>query len=184
MISSALYQDLINDFKKQDELLDEQVATFEPITESLRQPAAYRLLHKSFLILLEGLCYIMLLGAIAFAVMLKHIVPFYIISTLNERGESSGFPINDVTLLYWGTIGMALIIGILFFFIARLIRKIRLKNNVLHIINKNIRVLLAHHLQRKAAIDTIEKRHFSELPSLQPTPTSVNDIPNPGHDAN
>lgn len=166
MISSALYQDLVNDFKKQNELIDDQVATFEPIIQSLRMPAAHRLLNKGFLILLELLSYIIFLASIAFVIMQKHLVPFYIVNILQERGSESGFSTNDVTILNWSISGMALIIGVLFLIIARLLRKIRLKNSVLHTINKNIRILVAQHLQRKAVIETIEKRHFTELPTL------------------
>lgn len=188
MISSALYQDLVNDFKKQNELIDDQVATFEPITQSLRMPAAHRLLNKGFIMLLELLSYLIFLSSIAFVVMQKHLVPFYIVNTLQERGNESGFSTNDVTILNWSISGMALIIGILFFIIARLLRKIRLKNSVLHTINKNIRILVAQHLQRKAGIETIEKRHFTELPTLTeekiavlPTATQETIAANPLH---
>jgi hypothetical protein len=44
-----------------------------------------------------------------------------------------------------------------------------------------IKTLVGQHLQRKAAIDAIEQRHFNELPVDYKT--DVNAIPNPGYDA-
>ncbi|HTN45143.1 MAG TPA: hypothetical protein VL098_02260 [Flavipsychrobacter sp.] len=182
MNPSSLYQDLVDDFKKQNELIDEQVAIFEPITKSLRKPAAQRLLSKSFLVILEIIFYCLFAGGVLFAFMLNHLVPFYILNTLKERGSATGFVVSDVNVLYWSIIGMTVLIAVLCWVVARLLRKMRLKNTVIYTVNKHIRVLLAQHLQRKATIDAIEKRHFTELPDLRsPDHANVNQVPNPGY---
>lgn len=181
MVSNSLYQDLIEDFKKQNQLIDEQINVFEPLTASLRKPAARRLLNKGSLMLFELLFYLLGVAAIALAVMMKHVVPFYILDMLKVKAVETGFSAMDVNTLFWSVTGVFVLVGMLFFYAARLLRKIRFKNTVIHTVNKHIKVLLSQHLQRKAAIDNIEKKHFTELPALPQDSTDVNDVPNPGY---
>lgn len=127
--------------------------------------------------------YCLFIGCIVFAFMLKHLVPFYILYNLKERGAQSGFAVSDVNTLYWSVVAMAVMLGVLFIYIARVLRKIRLKNTIIYTVNKHIKVLLQQHVQRKLAIDDIERRHFNELPTLpdETKPMNVNDVPNPGY---
>jgi hypothetical protein len=76
---------------------------------------------------------------------------------------------------------LAAFTGILFFIMARMTRRIRLKNNILSLAGKNMKELVGQHLKRKAAIESIEQRHFDELPFLG-EPAGVNAVPNPGFD--
>jgi hypothetical protein len=78
---------------------------------------------------------------------------------------------------------MAGLIALLFYVMARIIRRIRLKNDVLDLAGRNIKELMGQHLQRKAAIDAIEQRHFLELPQYEDgiKVNNVNSIPNPGY---
>lgn len=181
MVSNSLYQDLVEDFKKQNQLIDEQINVFEPITASLRKPAAQRLLNTGSLILFELIFYVFGIASFAFAIMMKHVVPFYILETLKVKTVETGFSKTDVDALFWLVTGLFVLSGFLFFYVARLLHKIRLKNAIIHTVNKQIKVLLSQHLQRKAAIDNIEKKHFTELPTLEQGSTDVNDVPNPGY---
>ncbi len=181
MVSNSLYQDLVEDFKKQNQIIDEQINVFEPITASLRKPAAQRLLNTGSLALFEFIFYLIGIASLVFAVMMKHVVPFYILETLKVKILETGFSSTDVTALFWLVTGLFVLTGFLCFYIARLLRKIRLKNKILHTVNKQIKILLSQHMQRKAAIDHIEKKHFTELPTLPPNNTDVNDVPNPGY---
>ncbi len=179
--NTSLYQELVEDFKEQNKLIDEQINVFEPLTASLRKPAAQRLLNKGSLAIFEIIFYCLFIGSIVFAFMLKHLVPFYILNQLKERGAQSGFPVSDVNTLYWSIVAMAVLLGIVFLYIARLLRKIRLKNAIIYTVNKHIKVLLQEHLKRKNKIDDIEKKYFTELPSLEQDKIDVNDVPNPGY---
>lgn len=183
MHPDSLYKDLLQDFKMQKEIIDEQINTFEPLTASLRKPAAQRLLNKGSLILLEIVFYLFSIASFTAAFLVNHIVPFYILNGLKQKGGESGFPVADIKNLYWLVVTMIVVFGIAFYYIARLLRKIRLKNTIIYTVNKNIRSLLAQHLQRKAAIKTIEQRHFGEWAGQvsdtnADTNTGVNDEPN------
>lgn len=179
--NTSLYQDLVDDFKIQNKLIDEQINVFEPITASLRKPAAQRLLNKGSLLLFELIFYVAGIASLAFAVMMKHVVPFYILDTLKVKTVETGFPPADVNTLFWAVTVLFVLTGISLLYAARLLRKIRLKNTIIHTVNKHIKVLLSQHLQRKAAIDNIEKKHFTELPDLQQDNPDVNEVPNPGY---
>ena len=181
MNPNSLYQDLVHDFKLQKKLIDEQINTFEPLTASLRKPGAQRLLNKGALILFEILFYLIAIAVVALAVMMKHVVPFYLLEVFKIKAVENGLSQADVNSLFWAVTGLLALIGVLFFYAARLLRKIRLKNTVIHTVNKHIKSLLSQHMQRKAAIDAIEKRHFTELPSIDSGRDDINDIPNPGY---
>jgi len=180
--NTSLYQELVEDFKEQNTIIDQQINIFEPLTASLRKPAAQRLLNKGSLALFEIVFYILFIGSLVFAFMLKHLVPFYILYLLKQRGAESGFPTSDVNTLYWSIVAMSVLLAIVFLYIARLLRKIRLKNTIIHTVNKHIKVLLQEHLKRKSKIDTIEKKYFTELPTLESGKVDVNDVPNPGYE--
>ena len=79
-----------------------------------------------------------------------------------------------INLLVYTLLG---IIALLFFILAQNARAIRIKNNILHKASKNIKTVAGQLLTRKAAINAIEQRYFTELPEL-----NINDIHNPGYD--
>lgn len=178
MINPRLNDDLFKDFKEQQKFIEEQIKLFDPIAESLSRPAATRLINKGLLIVLELLSYAMTIGTIAFAVMMYKWKPFNVLGNLiYDIKISSSIGIDDLLLLKLAIYGLLGLIALLFFIMAQNLRSIRLKNNILHKAGKNMRTLVGQLLKRKAAIDTIQQRHFTELPTL-----GVNDVPNPGYD--
>lgn len=182
MALTRLQDDLLQEFNEEKKMIYAQLELFDPLSDSLRKPAAKRLLHKGALILLEILLYLGSLSAIAGAVFFDRLYPFYILSQLRVKGVKLGFNGFEVQALYWTVVGCVALTGVLIFFIARCIRRIRLKNDVLQVTGKHIKSLIGQYLNRKAAIDTIEQRHFTELPPVDysaPT-TTVNSVPNPG----
>jgi len=188
MIPDSLYKDLLEDFKKQNALIDEQISTFEPLMASLRKPAAQRVLNKGSLMIFEMVFYALALVIVVAMFMIKTLMPFYIIYNLKELGHKSGFPLTDVNALYWATMGIFVLMALLCIYTGRQLRKIRLKNTIIHTGNKHIKKLLTQHLERKAVIDDIEQRHFKELPTgdveIKNKDTDndpdVNDVLNPG----
>jgi hypothetical protein len=183
MISNRLHDDLLQDFKEQKSIIKEQIQIFDPLASSLRKPAAYRLVNKSILIFFEVLCYLLFLTTLAFIWLLPHVFPFSIaLQALNFSISISDLQqLSESQLAGIGIYFLATLIAIQFFIMARLVRKIRLKNSVLNVAGKHIKTLVGQHLKRKAAIESIEQRHFNEIPSLaNPSAPYVNEVPNPG----
>ena len=180
---NSLQDDLLSDFKEQKRLIIEQIELFDPLATTLRKPAAQRLVSKGAIIFAEVLCYLLALGAIAFAVFLNKLYPFYILSEIRVKPEFESLGSTNMQLLQYSIYGLTGIISLLFYFIARAMRHIRLKNDILHLAGKNIKELVGQHLRRKATIDAIEQRHFVELPEFEPNyvPVKVNEVPNPGY---
>lgn len=179
MISNRLHDDLIQDFKDQKSIISDQITIFDPLASSLRKPAAYRLMNKTGLILTETGCYLLCLTAIAFVVLLPDIFPFSVIF----QDQRFRFQFSELGILTPHQLaGLALhmlggLTALLFFIMARMIRKVRLKNVVLNVAGKHIKTLVGQHLKRKAAIESIEQRHFAEMPTLtDPDHTSVAEI--------
>ncbi len=177
---SRLQDDLLYDFKEHKKFVYDQIDLFEPLEASLRTPAARRLISKSALIFFEVICYLLFAGAIAFAITMNKIFPF---TTLNDMMYNSEFrnSVGAVNLVYFNVAVYVLvgIIALLFLIIGRTLAKIRLKNDILHLAAKDMKILVGGLLKRKASIETIEQRHFLDLPTLVPKP-DVNTMPNPG----
>ena len=174
---NKLQDDLLHEFRASKNMIINQIELFEPLAASLRKPAARRLVAKGLLVFAELLCWLLALGAIAFAVFLNKLYPFYILFQL-RRTEFKSLGANNILSLQWAVYGLIGLIALLIVMQARMLRRIRLKNDVLSLAGRDIKTLVGQHLSRKAAIDAIEQRHFDELPL--PLKRDINDIPNPG----
>jgi hypothetical protein len=186
MALTRLQDDLLQEFNEERKMIYAQLELFDPLSDSLRKPAAKRLLHKGALILLEILLYLLSLGDIGVAVFFDRLYPFYILSQLRVKGEKAGFNHFEVEALYWTVVGCVAISAVLLYCLARGTRRIRLKNDVLQVTGKHIKSMIGQYLTRKAAIDAIYQRHFTESLSDYGAPPSsqspVNSVPNPGYD--
>jgi len=179
---SKLQDDLLQDFKEQKNVIYKQLEVFDPLGTLLSKPAAQRLVNKTVLIITEIVCYLLSAGSIAFAVFMNKIYPFYILDDLQNRPEYLKLGWMDIRIFVICVYALLGIIALLFYGLARAMRQIRLKNNILSFAAKNIKTLVSQHLKRKASIDVIEQRHFLELPDLPYENVRVNQVPNPGYE--
>jgi hypothetical protein len=202
MSLTTLKDDLLEEFREERIMIKEQIELLDPLATSLRKPAAQRLLSSGTLIITEISCYIVSLGGLAFMAFLHKIYPFTALTDIyydpNTRSRIGG---TNLLYMVLGIYGLALIGVTLMFIVGRMAREMRLKNDILHHAGKDIKTIVGQHLERKAALDTIEQRHMLGLSgvSMQPpkesniqTPTaafrksgiaglgSVNEVPNPG----
>ena len=180
MASNKLQDDLLQEFREEKRMITNQIELFDPLAASLRKPAARRLAAKGLLIFTELICWLAILATIAFGIFLNKLYPFYILFQLNRKEYGKTLGPNNVHMLQWSVYGMIAFAAFLLFLLARTLRRIRLKNDVLGIAGRDIKLLVGQHLSRKAAIDAIEQRHFTELPL--PVRQDINDIPNPGYE--
>ncbi|MCD6010534.1 MAG: hypothetical protein K0Q79_396 [Flavipsychrobacter sp.] len=183
-------------------MIKEQIELLDPLATSLRKPAAQRLLSSGTLIISEISCYIVSLGGLAFMTFLHKIYPFTALTDIYYDTQNR-HRIGGANLLYLvlAIYGLALIGVVLMFIVGRMAREIRLKNDILHHAGKDIKTIVGQHLERKAALDTIEQRHMLGLSGVSmpapkesnvQTPTAafrknglnglgaVNDVRNPG----
>jgi hypothetical protein len=176
-----LQDDLLHDFKEQKEMINRQLEVFDPLGTELSKPAARRLVSKTLLIFTEVLCYLLSLGSAASVVLITIIYPLY--RQFHYQPEYIEVRGENIEVFTAASGAFAGILAVLFFFLARAVRSIRLKNDILHFAGKHIKTMVSQHLKRKAAIDIIEQRHFFELPPIHPGPekADVNAVPNPGY---
>lgn len=182
---ARLQDDLLYDFKEQKNMIYSQLEVFDPLGTQLSKPAAQRLVSKGALIFAEVLGYVLAAGAIALAVFLTKLYPFYILDELRFKSDYIKLGYMNVQIFLFCIYGFLGLIALLFYGLARAMRHLRLKNDILSFAAKNIKTLVGQHLKRKAAIDTIEQRHFLELPDMQGEGVSsvrVSQVPNPGYD--
>lgn len=183
MAINRLQDDLLVEFREEKRMIANQLALFDPLAVSLRRPAAHRLASKGLLVFGEVLCWLLVGAAIAFGVFLSRLYPFYLLFQLNREDQSRELGMNNVQMLQWGVYALIGIIGLLFLLLARSLRRIRLKNDILNMAGKHIKTLVGQHLQRKAALDAIEQRHFLQLPPETPREADdVTDVINPGYE--
>ncbi len=163
---TRLQEDLLKDLESQKQNLNDQIALLDPLAASIHRPAYKRLLSSGFSIFLEILIYVAALGAIAYAIFYNKLTPFYRLSSVLNLGINekllSNFQANKIT---WGIQGMAIVIAVLLFFIARLMSKIRQKDAVLDISAKNMKQLVQGNLKRRAALESLTQRYASDLPT-------------------
>jgi hypothetical protein len=189
MALTTLKDDLLQEFREECIMIREQMEMLDPLGTALRKPAAQRLISTSTLIITEILCYALFLGGVAFMVMMPQIYPFNVGNTIyhsQEIGNKLGsVNVNNFLLAGMGITGLAVI---LFLVIGRMARAIRLKNEILHSAGKDIKIILGMHLERMAAIDTIEQRHMLNVSGIsmpaEKNKVKINDVANPGYNEN
>jgi len=199
MSLTTLKDDLLQEFREERIMINEQLELLDPLATSLRQPAAQRLLSSGTLIIAEISCYIMSLGGIAFVSFMHKIYPFGILGDIfydpqyrNKMGSA------NLMYLILAIYGIAAIGIILIFIVGRMAREVRLKNDILNHAGKDIKQMMGQHLERKAALESIEQRHMlGTVSGVSPQPakakvvaderfsigsirTGINEIRNPG----
>ncbi len=169
-------------------MIHAQIEAFQPLGVSLRKPAAQRLASKSLILLGELICWLIFLASVVACLFLNRLYPFTGLFDLGLRNGADGFTIHDGQMLRLCVYGALLLAGFGFLLLARSLAFIRKKNSILHMAGAQIKTLVGQHLERKAAIDAIDQRHFGDM--LTPVPgqpvhsSDINAIPNPGFDAN
>ncbi len=183
MTPNRLQEDLLLDFRAQKQILNEQIALFDPLATSLRKPAAQRLASNTGLVLAEIICYLLAVGFLALTFGMNLVYPFSILAHYPLEGDvQNGTPLTRVEWFNISMHALAAIISILFYIVARLTRRIRLKNAILHVAGTNIKTLVGQHLKRKATMEGLEQRHFQELPTVSDLDDeNVYTMPNPGY---
>ena len=186
MALTTLKDDLLQEFREECIMINDQLEMLDPLGTSLRKPAAQRLLSSTTLGLAEFGCYIVSLGGIAFIVMLHRIYPFTLIQELmyNPRIEAVSSRSNSF-LFILALYGIVALLVACIFIIGRMAREIRLKNNILNQAGTDIKVILGQHLERKAAIDTLQQRHMLGVSGISvpaKAKVKVNEVTNPGYE--
>lgn len=166
---TKLQEDLLHEFKEQKEIIEKQLEMLGPLEARLHKRAATRLLGKSWLLLMEIVCYTLAGGSIALAVLMDKVYPFAILREIRKWPEMQNeyTYINNPQLMegHMNVFEIVLaaiccVAGLLFFIIGRNLSSIRRKNDIIHNVGKDIKTLVGQHLNRKAAIHSVESRHF------------------------
>jgi hypothetical protein len=186
MSLTTLKDDLLAEFREERIMITDQLEMLDPLATSLRKPAAQRLLSSGTLIITEFSCYIVSLGGIAFTALLHRIYPFSLLSKTfydPELRNKIGGP--NLTMLIAATYALAILLLAFVFVIGRMAREIRLKNDILHVAGKDIKTIVGQHLERRAALRTIEQRHMLGMSGINHVPSpakvAVNEVVNAGY---
>jgi len=182
MSLTTLKEDLLAEFREERIMINDQLEMLDPLATSLRRPAAQRLLSSGTLILAEFSCYIISLGGLAFTSLLHRIYPFSLLSkTFYDPELRAKIGAPNLTMLIAATYALAVIGVACLFIIGRMAREMRLKNDILHLAGKDVKTMVGQHLERKAALNTIEQRHMlgmSEVVQVPSTRITVNEVVN------
>src|ERR1700733_3087699 len=117
MALTTLKDDLLQEFREERIMINEQIELLDPLATSLRKPAAIRLLSSGTLIITEISCYIISLGGLAFIAFMHEIYPFNVMGNIFYNAELRN-KAGNLNLLYFilAVYGITAI-GILFIFI-------------------------------------------------------------------
>ncbi len=177
MEHSRLQDDLLQEFRAERDLVNEQLDLLDPLAVLLLKPIATRILHKGVIILLEIIAWLCSIIMIVFCVFRDKIYPFHILARMRIKGTEYGFTNTDVQELYWSLTLFAIVIALLFVVVARILAKLRQKNSIIQMASGRIKTIVGQDLKRKAAISTIEQRHFDILQPLSDDDVVINTTP-------
>ncbi len=170
MALTTLKDDLLAEFREERVMINEQIGLLDPLATALRKPAAQRMLSSGTLILSEYICYIVSIGGIAFVALMHKIYPFSQLNTiLYNTTQRNLMGATNLLYLILGVYAVAAICIVLTFILGRVAREMRLKNEILYHAGKDIKTIVGQHLERKAALDTIEQRHMLGLSGINQT---------------
>jgi len=103
-----------------------------------------------------------------YAIFYYKLPPFDLVKPLISLGMHQGdFTDFELNAIGWSVQGLIILIAVFLAIIARMLARIREKNALLHTTAKNLKQLAEAQLKRKTAIDAIEQRYLSELPTDQ-----------------
>jgi hypothetical protein len=159
MERSRLQDDLLHEFKEERELISEQLDMLDKVTLALHRPAAAKRWSAGILISMEVLSWLAASGAVAFCFFRDRLYPFHLLASMRQKGVP-GFDQSTVNLVYWTLTASAVIIALLLVIVALSLSRIRRKNAVLKLVIPHIKTFVGQHLKRKAALNSIEQRHF------------------------
>ena len=155
--------DLLKEFSEERAMINTQVEMLDPLAVSLRKPAAQRLINSTLLLILEILCYLITLGGIGFIAIMPTVYPFSVLARIfYNTGLKSQIGETDFNFVAIAVYGLVILCVLFMFIIGRMAHAIRLKNKILYLASKDIKIMIGQHLERKAAIDIIEQQHMLE----------------------
>lgn len=186
MALNTLHDDLINEFRDEYQMINEQIALLDPLGTTLRKPAAQRLIGQTTLILVEICCYLLFAALLFFLFIIHKTPPFSLMKVIYtaEQNQSAG-TIGQLNLLIIYGYGALAILAFLLLIVGLLAGKIRNKNAILQHASRDIKTIIGQHLVRRAALEAIEQRHVLVHGNVAHNPIrtqSINDIKNPGFD--
>ena len=181
MALTTLKDDLLQEFREECIMINDQLEMLDPLGTALRQPAAQNLVSGAMLLIGELVCYVLCLGGVAFTVMLHRIYP----DLLNNPKLEAISGKTNLFLFVLALYGILALLVVCFFIIGRMAHELRLKNKILAPAAEDIKIVLGQLLERKAAIDTLQQRHMlgvSGISKPAKQKVRVNDVANPGYD--
>lgn len=185
MSLTTLKEDLLQEFREERIMINDQIEILDPLGSALRKPEAQRLLSSSTLIITEMSCYITSVGGIAVLCFMHLIYPFNTLRTLFYTADiRNKVGAQNLMILTLAVYGLAALSVVFIFIMGRMAREIRLKNDILHHAGKDIKTIIGQHLERKATLDTIEQRHMLGLSGVShqvKEPVKVTQLANPGY---
>ncbi len=186
MSLSTLEDDLLKELKEERRLIYEQIEVLDPLSVALRKPLHQRMMSNTLLTLAEIICYLLAVGGIIFIAVAHTIYPFSVLAKVyNSKSLMSKLGSSDVDHFALAVYAVMVLCILLIFFVGRMARDIRKKNQILSLAGMDIKDLMAGHLDRKAAIDYLEMKHEfdfsgSTIQDDEDGDEDINDIMNPG----
>jgi hypothetical protein len=182
MSLSPLKDDLLQEFRQERKMVNEQVAMLDPLVTSLNRPAAKSTTTSASLIVAEIFCYLLTAGGVALLATMHNIYPFSTLKNMLYETEirMKAGPENVIYLML-AVYGMAALLVIFIFLLGRAARATRQKNKILKQARLDATAIMGQQLERKAAIDAIEQRHMLGASSITISPKQqpVTEIANP-----
>lgn len=172
------------EFRAEQAFLNAQLSRFDPLSTALRKRSVGHFLNAGLLLFLEVVLYGVAIACIALFFFKEQLYPLYLLTRFSRPeyvqliGKGN---LANLNLLVWGLVAIIAILSICW---ARSLRSLRHKNIALVRTGTVVKGFMGDLLQRKAALDALEQRHYATLPMVgtQSSVGGVNEVVNPGYD--
>jgi hypothetical protein len=173
MSLTTLKDDLLAEFREERIMINDQLEILDPLGTSLRMPAAQKLYSSSTLYIAEYGCYVFCAAAVGFTAAMPHVYPFSLMNTVAPISDvGSAFGLHHVSLLSASVYTIVGLLVISMLIVARLVRSVRLKNEILRHAGHDVKIIVSQHLLRRAAMEAIEQRHLLATTGIVKIPSS------------
>ncbi len=185
MVTQRFQDDFQMEFRAEQAFLNAQISRFDPLTTTLRKRSVGHFLNAGFLVFLEVILYLVVVLCVALAFFQERLYPLYLLTRFSRPeyvqliGKGN---VSNLNLLVWGLVAVIAVLSLCW---ARSLRSLRHKNAALARTGAVVKGFMGDLLQRKAALDALEQRHYTTLPMVgtqSSVGSGVNEVRNPGYD--
>lgn len=157
-----LLNDLIKDFAQGRETNKQVIDLTDSLVAKIKTPLAYRFFQSSFSLVLEFLLWVAIIACFALIILMNKFYPFSLINEYKSI-KIDGFIPEDLDTLTLVIRGLLLLLGLAFFWVARLLARGRKRAKVMTELTNELKAVMEKLLNRRSSIRDLSLKYPVDL---------------------